>query len=507
MRRPLTEITRIVNEAIAAHERRSRLRHGPASIFPEQLTLDAAAADKLLGYIAANPNRLGWVSAYTNADAVAAAEAEDPFDHAGVVNFAKNLNLAKSTETIDGNDEITAPTTSWVYLTSAGATDNLEGIGAGTEGQIAYLTPTAGKDITLVHDGTVTAGKKLMIAGEANVTLDEDHDLVIAIYDATAQVWVVLVPGTGGGNGGGGHNLLSATHPDTLADSVVAGDLIYGNATPKWARLAKGVANTVLWCDGSVPSWSAAPRLANIADTGGTNRVTLAASAPHVTLTGDAKVTGRLAVGGNFYSAYTNLTVYPAVTMSATAAYYLALIGASSCAVTASGAQLYGIYGAPGVSFTNGVSNVSIFGLYYAPGAQMLVSGTGTAAQLTGIYTFLTVAAVTGTMNVTYGRGLHVAAPNILNYGTIAITNYDGIHVVNPNQSVIATACGLRIEDVTSATTANWIAWLGGATPQVRVDGGGYAQANKAALVLNMNGTLYRVIRNAGTGALETEAA
>lgn len=60
MRRPLTEITRIVNEAIAAHERRSRLRHGPASIFPEQLTLDAAAADKLLGYIAANPNRLGW---------------------------------------------------------------------------------------------------------------------------------------------------------------------------------------------------------------------------------------------------------------------------------------------------------------------------------------------------------------------------------------------------------------------------------------------------------------
>lgn len=36
------------------------------------------------------------------------------------------------------------------------------------------------------------------------------------------------------------HNLLSATHGDTLADNVVRGDILIGNATPKWARLAKG---------------------------------------------------------------------------------------------------------------------------------------------------------------------------------------------------------------------------------------------------------------------------
>jgi len=35
------------------------------------------------------------------------------------------------------------------------------------------------------------------------------------------------------------HNILSSSHGDTLADSVAAGDLLYGNATPKWARLAK----------------------------------------------------------------------------------------------------------------------------------------------------------------------------------------------------------------------------------------------------------------------------
>jgi uncharacterized protein (TIGR02145 family) len=34
------------------------------------------------------------------------------------------------------------------------------------------------------------------------------------------------------------HNILSATHGDTLSDNVVRGDIIYGNSTPKWARLA-----------------------------------------------------------------------------------------------------------------------------------------------------------------------------------------------------------------------------------------------------------------------------
>ena len=34
------------------------------------------------------------------------------------------------------------------------------------------------------------------------------------------------------------HDILSASHGDTLADTVVRGDVLYGNATPKWARLA-----------------------------------------------------------------------------------------------------------------------------------------------------------------------------------------------------------------------------------------------------------------------------
>lgn len=45
-------------------------------------------------------------------------------------------------------------------------------------------------------------------------------------------------------SGGSPHNLLSATHSDTLTDSVVLGDIIHGNATPKWARLAGNTTTT-----------------------------------------------------------------------------------------------------------------------------------------------------------------------------------------------------------------------------------------------------------------------
>jgi hypothetical protein len=51
------------------------------------------------------------------------------------------------------------------------------------------------------------------------------------------------------------HNFLSSIHPDTLAATVVRGDLIIGNSTPKWARLGVGLANKVLKSDGTDPSW------------------------------------------------------------------------------------------------------------------------------------------------------------------------------------------------------------------------------------------------------------
>lgn len=51
------------------------------------------------------------------------------------------------------------------------------------------------------------------------------------------------------------HNILSVTHADTLTASVVRGDVIIGNSTPKWSRLAHGTAGQVLTTDGTDVSW------------------------------------------------------------------------------------------------------------------------------------------------------------------------------------------------------------------------------------------------------------
>src|SRR3990167_2960910 len=40
------------------------------------------------------------------------------------------------------------------------------------------------------------------------------------------------------------HDVLSATHGDTLAAAVVLGDIIHGNGTPKWTRLAGNITTT-----------------------------------------------------------------------------------------------------------------------------------------------------------------------------------------------------------------------------------------------------------------------
>jgi hypothetical protein len=53
------------------------------------------------------------------------------------------------------------------------------------------------------------------------------------------------------------HDVLSATHSDSLAGTVVRGDVVVGNSTPKWSRLPRGSANQVLRMDsgGNDPAW------------------------------------------------------------------------------------------------------------------------------------------------------------------------------------------------------------------------------------------------------------
>ncbi|HEX7069689.1 MAG TPA: hypothetical protein VF190_02740, partial [Rhodothermales bacterium] len=60
----------------------------------------------------------------------------------------------------------------------------------------------------------------------------------------------------GEGGGTGSHNLLSATHSDTVANAAVRGAVIVANSTPAWARLTPNAAGQVLRFSGTDTIWS-----------------------------------------------------------------------------------------------------------------------------------------------------------------------------------------------------------------------------------------------------------
>jgi hypothetical protein len=86
----------------------------------------------------------------------------------------------------------------------------------------------------------------------ADVKVSSLADGQVFTYVGADGKWENKTP-TGGG---GTHNLLSTTHPDTLPASVVIGDMVYGNSTPLWARLPAGSQNQILAMGPSLPAWT-----------------------------------------------------------------------------------------------------------------------------------------------------------------------------------------------------------------------------------------------------------
>ncbi len=126
------------------------------------------------------------------------------------------------------------------------------------------VTPGTYTKTTVDQKGRVTAGAALSagdIPAHTHVATDiVSGSLPFTIQSAGAAVGtrralnliqganVTITVADDGGNdrvnvtvaagGGANHNLLSATHPDTVAASPVLGDLLAANSTPAWARLA-----------------------------------------------------------------------------------------------------------------------------------------------------------------------------------------------------------------------------------------------------------------------------
>jgi hypothetical protein len=93
-------------------------------------------------------------------------------------------------------------------------------------GSLPFLIKKAGADV-----GTRRA-----------LNLIEGTNVTITVADDAGNDRVNVTIAAAGGSAN--HNLLSATHPDTVAASPVLGDLIAANGTPAWARLAGNTTTT-----------------------------------------------------------------------------------------------------------------------------------------------------------------------------------------------------------------------------------------------------------------------
>ena len=112
------------------------------------------------------------------------------------------------------------------------------------------------------------------------------------------------------------HNILSTSHGDTTAASVVRGDIITGQgASPTWTRLAKGTAGAVLTGDGTDVAWSGyyfsgtAGGTTNFAVTNAKTLTLTATNTYNLTIpgTGTAVLAVNPSVVGNFVS-FSNVT-------------------------------------------------------------------------------------------------------------------------------------------------------------------------------------------------------
>ena len=120
----------------------------------------------------------------------------------------------------------------------------------------------------------VTAGQTVSITGSSPISTSLT-DRTLTISHATSGVSAntynnVTVDTLGHVTGGSNisyltsvtaHNLLSSTHGDTLTGSVARGDIIVGNSTPKWSRLAFPSSPTgkILQASSTDIAWSTYP--------------------------------------------------------------------------------------------------------------------------------------------------------------------------------------------------------------------------------------------------------
>lgn len=127
---------------------------------------------------------------------------------------------------------------------------------------------TDGSGLTALNADNVSSGTLVLARGGTNGSLAAVNGGVVY---STATAMAITAAGTASqcliSNGAAAptwgacatlaaHALLSATHSDTVVNTVSRGSIIYGNSTPNWDELTIGASGTVLRSDGTDVSWS-----------------------------------------------------------------------------------------------------------------------------------------------------------------------------------------------------------------------------------------------------------
>ena len=150
---------------------------------------------------------------------------------------------------VDGSPSVAGP--SVIKVTNTDLTDN-------GDGSVTIATASAASPVNDLLDGSNHQDTAAEAATRGDIIIANSTPAWTGLAVGTVNQ-VVTTDGTDVTWGTNDNDLLDgARHSDTLAGSVVRGDVMIGNSTPKWARLAVGGASTVLSSDGTDVSWAAA---------------------------------------------------------------------------------------------------------------------------------------------------------------------------------------------------------------------------------------------------------
>jgi hypothetical protein len=231
-----------------------------------------------------------------------------------------------------------------------------------------------------------------------------------------------------------------------------------------------------------------------IRDSAGANRLRLAAATPHLLLTGDPRINGWMAINSDPFVGG-QLRIAPVLTVGAPT--YQMLSVAPSGVIDS---DLFAL----NLSATPAVGSGVTVPEYKGTLSMLIPAVTGTISDLAamegslGTFAGAAPGAITLAHHFsasTWGLGWYTRKPT-----TLAL--FDAAQ--DCGNAAIPTVYGLRIVNQSGITVR--LLELGPATPYLRLEGGAAPAGVNSKLIANFGGTLYRLTRNAVTGAVETAA-